>query len=131
LKVIACVGETEKEYDENQTKEVISRQLASIEGAIKKWENVVIAYEPVWAIGTGKSATPNQAQEVHLYIRNWLKEKVSEEVSNQTRILYGGSVTSTNCKDLISKEDIDGFLVGTLYLKNRGMFFKGRIFINY
>lgn len=78
---------------------------------------MVIAYEPVWAIGTGKTASPEQAQEVHDQLRGWLKSHVSAEVSKQTRILYGGSVTEKNAADLIGKQDVDGFLVGGASLK--------------
>ncbi len=78
---------------------------------------MVIAYEPVWAIGTGLVATPDQAQDVHKFIRNWLSENVSGDVAHQTRIIYGGSVKSSNCQELIKKEDIDGFLIGGASLK--------------
>lgn len=77
----------------------------------------MIAYEPVWAIGTGKTATPAQAQEVHAQLRKWLTDNVSEVVSKTTRILYGGSVTGANAKELGSQTDIDGFLVGGASLK--------------
>lgn len=77
----------------------------------------MIAYEPVWAIGTGKTATPQQAQEVHAQLRKWLSENVSSEVANTTRILYGGSVTGSNAKELAAQPDIDGFLVGGASLK--------------
>jgi len=76
------------------------------------WKHIVIAYEPVWAIGTGKTATPQIAQEVHQEIRKWLHQNVSQEVANQTRILYGGSVKGANANELASQVDIDGFLVG-------------------
>lgn len=79
--------------------------------------NVVLAYEPVWAIGTGKTATPDQAQEVHVSIRTWLRENVSRDVADNVRIQYGGSVTAATCKELASKPDIDGFLVGGASLK--------------
>jgi len=78
---------------------------------------VVIAYEPVWAIGTGKVATPAQAQDVHKNIRNWVAQHVSEDVAKSVRILYGGSVTADNCKELASQPDVDGFLVGGASLK--------------
>jgi triosephosphate isomerase len=77
----------------------------------------VVAYEPVWAIGTGKVASPEQAQETQAYVRSWLKDNVSEEVANATRIIYGGSVTEANCGDLIKQQDVDGFLVGGASLK--------------
>jgi len=78
---------------------------------------IVIAYEPVWAIGTGKTASPEQAQEVHAWLRQFLKDKVSADVSNTTRIIYGGSVTADNARDLAQRQDIDGFLVGGASLK--------------
>ena len=78
---------------------------------------MVLAYEPVWAIGTGKTATPQQAQEVHCKLRHWLSEKVSPTVSESLRIIYGGSVTAENAKDLAKESDIDGFLVGGASLK--------------
>lgn len=77
-----------------------------------QWKDVVVAYEPVWAIGTGKNASPQQAQDVHAFIRKWLEKNISKDVANETRILYGGSVKPNNCKDLITKQDVDGFLVG-------------------
>ena len=78
---------------------------------------MVLAYEPVWAIGTGKVASPQQAQEVHEQLRNWLSENISPEVAASTRIIYGGSVTASNCKELASQKDVDGFLVGGASLK--------------
>ncbi|RZC66662.1 hypothetical protein C5167_010352 [Papaver somniferum] len=84
---------------------------------ISNWDNVVIAYEPVWAIGTGKVASPQQAQEVHVAVRDWLKKNVSAEVASKTRIIYGGSVNGGNCAELAKEEDIDGFLVGGASLK--------------
>ena len=71
----------------------------------------------MWAIGTGKVATPEQAQETQAYVREWIRENVGEEVAKKTRIIYGGSVTEGNCKDLIKQEDVDGFLVGGASLK--------------
>lgn len=84
---------------------------------VSDWTNVVVAYEPVWAIGTGKTASPDQAQEVHEYLRGWLRDNVSAQVADSTRILYGGSVTGSNCVELGAKGDIDGFLVGGASLK--------------
>ena len=77
----------------------------------------MIAYEPVWAIGTGKTATPQIAQDAHAYIRSWLTDNVSAEVAAATRIQYGGSANAGNCADLIAQPDIDGFLVGGASLK--------------
>ncbi|EAW88721.1 triosephosphate isomerase 1, isoform CRA_a, partial [Homo sapiens] len=84
---------------------------------VKDWSKVVLAYEPVWAIGTGKTATPQQAQEVHEKLRGWLKSNVSDAVAQSTRIIYGGSVTGATCKELASQPDVDGFLVGGASLK--------------
>jgi len=84
---------------------------------ISDWSRVVLAYEPVWAIGTGKTATPAQAQEVHAQLRQWLTENVSPEVAQSTRIIYGGSVTAGTAAELASQPDIDGFLVGGASLK--------------
>lgn len=120
LKVIACIGETLQEREAGKTFEVVQHQLQAIAEAVKdadRWKNVVVAYEPVWAIGTGKVATKEQAQEVHTKLRKWLASKVSEPVAQSTRIIYGGSVTGDNCRDLIKQSDIDGFLVGGASLK--------------
>ncbi|KAF9133549.1 triosephosphate isomerase [Mortierella sp. 14UC] len=117
LKVMACVGEKLEEREANKTTEVVFRQLAAIAKHVSDWTNVVVAYEPVWAIGTGKVATPDQAQEVHKAIRNWLKENVSPEVAEATRIMYGGSVNGGNASTLAKEQDVDGFLVGGASLK--------------
>ncbi|KAF9551334.1 triosephosphate isomerase [Mortierella hygrophila] len=117
LKVMACIGEKLEEREADKTTEVVVRQLAAIAKHVTDWTNVVIAYEPVWAIGTGKVATPDQAQEVHKNIRAWLKENVSAEVAEATRIMYGGSVNGGNAATLAKEEDIDGFLVGGASLK--------------
>ncbi|KAK9136469.1 hypothetical protein Syun_015799 [Stephania yunnanensis] len=85
--------------------------------SVPGWDDVVIAYEPVWAIGTGKVATPQQAQEVHVAVRDWLRKNVSADVASKTRIIYGGSVNGSNCAELAKQEDIDGFLVGGASLK--------------
>lgn len=118
LKVIACVGEKLEEREADQTATVVETQMKAIAANVgNDWSKVVIAYEPVWAIGTGKTATPEQAQEVHVGIRAWLAKEVSEEVAASTRILYGGSVKAANCKDLGAQPDIDGFLIGGASLK--------------
>lgn len=117
LSIILCVGEKLEEREKGHTEQVVVRQLAACAKKIKDWKKVVIAYEPVWAIGTGKTATPAQAQEVHAQIRNWLKEKVKPDVADATRILYGGSVSADNCRDLAKQHDIDGSLVGGASLK--------------
>jgi len=114
LNIILCVGETLNERESNKTEEVIFSQLSQdLELVnVNDMSRVVIAYEPVWAIGTGKNATPEQAQATHLSIRNWLSERYSPEVSLSTRIIYGGSVKGNNCNDLAKQPDVDGFLVG-------------------
>jgi len=96
---------------------VLQAQLAGIAKHVTDWTNVVIAYEPVWAIGTGVVATPAQAQEVHSQLRAWLSANVSPAVAGSVRILYGGSVTGANCKELAALPDVDGFLVGGAALK--------------
>ncbi|XP_067006471.1 triosephosphate isomerase [Anabrus simplex] len=117
LSVIACIGEKLEEREAGQTEEVVYRQTKAFADKIKDWSRVVIAYEPVWAIGTGKTATPKQAQEVHKKLRQWLWDNVCPSVSKGTRIIYGGSVTAENCKELAKAADIDGFLVGGASLK--------------
>uniref|UniRef100_M8AXJ0 Triosephosphate isomerase, cytosolic n=1 Tax=Aegilops tauschii TaxID=37682 RepID=M8AXJ0_AEGTA len=117
LKVIACVGETLEQREAGSTMAVVAEQTKAIADKIKDWTNVVVAYEPVWAIGTGKVASPAQAQEVHANLRDWLKTNVSPEVAESTRIIYGGSVTGASCKELAAQPDVDGFLVGGASLK--------------
>ncbi|ORZ16418.1 triosephosphate isomerase [Absidia repens] len=117
VSVIACIGEKLEERESNITSEVVTRQLKGIADKIKDWSNVVVAYEPVWAIGTGKVATPEQAEEVHVTLRNWLASNVSKEVADSVRIIYGGSVNAKNAAELATKPNIDGFLVGGASLK--------------
>ena len=117
LKVIACIGEKLEEREAGKTMDVVSAQMAAFKDKVADWTKVVIAYEPVWAIGTGKVASPAQAQEVHKHLRNWLASQVSDDVSAKTRIIYGGSVTASNCSELAKEADIDGFLVGGASLK--------------
>ncbi|XP_027160357.1 triosephosphate isomerase, cytosolic [Coffea eugenioides] len=117
LKVIACVGETLEQRESGSTLEVVAAQTKAIADRVSDWTNVVVAYEPVWAIGTGKVATPAQAQEVHAELRKWLHANISPEVAASTRIIYGGSVNGANCKELAAQADVDGFLVGGASLK--------------
>ncbi|CAK8543926.1 unnamed protein product [Lathyrus sativus] len=117
LGVIACIGELLEEREAGKTFDVCFQQLKAYADAVPSWDNIVIAYEPVWAIGTGKVASPEQAQEVHIALRDWLKNNVSAEVASKTRIIYGGSVNGGNSAELAKKEDIDGFLVGGASLK--------------
>ena len=104
-----------KDREAGKTMQVCTTQLGAIARSITDWTNVVIAYEPVWAIGTGKTATNEQAQEVHGDLRNWLSKNVSSDVAKTTRIIYGGSVTDKNADALIKQADIDGFLVIFLF----------------
>jgi triosephosphate isomerase len=114
LSVMACIGETLQERESGATQDVCRRQLQAIVNELSAgdWEKVVIAYEPVWAIGTGKVATPEQAQETHAGIRAFMASAVSQDVASKVRIQYGGSVNAGNCEELAKQEDIDGFLVG-------------------
>ncbi len=116
---IVCVGENLNERQSGKTFEIIKDHLS---GAFKDWtsamiEKTIIAYEPVWAIGTGKVATPEEAQEAHKYIRGWLTGAFGSEAAQKVRIQYGGSVKVDNAAGLIVKEDIDGALVGGASLK--------------
>lgn len=117
LGVIACIGELLEEREANQTMDVVSAQMKAIAAHVTDWNRVVVAYEPVWAIGTGKVATPDQAQEVHVDVRKWLSSNVSQNVADTIRVIYGGSVSASNCVELAKQPDIDGFLVGGASLK--------------
>jgi len=114
LKPIFCIGEKLEEREANKTKDVVESQIKKGLKDVKKEEmkNIVIAYEPVWAIGTGKNATPEQADEVHLFIRNLLTKIFDKKTGEEAIILYGGSVNPENIKSLIAKDNIDGALVG-------------------
>jgi len=114
LKVIFCVGETLQEREAGKTLEVIENQLKNgLAGFTEEQlKGIIIAYEPVWAIGTGKTATPDQAQEVHAAIRGYLAKTYSNAFAQATRILYGGSVKDSNVDEIMAKEDVDGALVG-------------------
>ena len=117
LKSIVCLGESLEQREAGETNDHLKNQLNAIKSSVKDWSAVVLAYEPIWAIGTGKTATPDMAEETHSYIRQWLTENTSEEIANSVRIQYGGSVTGKTAGDLISKPNIDGFLVGGASLK--------------
>ena len=119
LKPIVCVGETDEERVQGVTQSVVNKQVRGALAGIEKLEDVVIAYEPVWAIGTGKVATSAQAQEVHAFIRGLIGELYGKAAAD-IRILYGGSVTKDNIAELKAMEDIDGALVGGASLKPDG-----------
>ena len=117
VNVIACIGETLEQRQGGEMFSILSGQLSAIAAAVSDWEKVVIAYEPVWAIGTGVVASPAQAQEVHAYVRKWIIDNVGAGIADKVRILYGGSVNDANCEELAQQEDVDGFLVGGASLK--------------
>jgi triosephosphate isomerase (TIM) len=119
LVAIVCVGETLEERDTGRTLEVVLSQLQDALAGIKSEDasRVIVAYEPVWAIGTGRNATPEQAQEVHASIREALRDHLGQVAADGIRILYGGSVTPDNVDSLMAKPDIDGALVGGASLK--------------
>lgn len=119
LKVIFCIGESLEEREANKQNEVVKAEL---EGSVfnlsaEDFAKIVIAYEPIWAIGTGKTATSEQAEEIHAYIRSVIAEKYGNEVAENTSILYGGSCKASNAPELFAKADIDGGLIGGASLK--------------
>ena len=119
LKPIFCIGEVKEEREANRQNEVVKAQL---EGSVfdldaSDFAKLVIAYEPVWAIGTGLTATPEQAQEIHAYIRSIIAERYGKEIADNCSILYGGSCNGSNAKGLFANPDIDGGLIGGASLK--------------
>jgi len=116
LKCVFAIGEKKEERESGKTMEVLIKQMEQIKGLLDP-AKVVIAYEPVWAIGTGLTATPEVAQETHADIRKWIAENVSAECAEGIRIQYGGSANGKNAPDLSKQPDIDGFLVGGASLK--------------
>ncbi|MBR5084010.1 MAG: triose-phosphate isomerase [Prevotella sp.] len=119
LKVIFCIGESLEEREADKQNEIVKAEL---EGSVfnlsaEEFKNIIIAYEPIWAIGTGKTASAEQAEEIHAYIRSVIAEKYGEQIANDTTILYGGSCKASNAKELFSKPDIDGGLIGGASLK--------------
>ena len=119
LKVIFCVGETLEERENGEMDEVLRRQVGKGLGGLDEadFERLVIAYEPVWAIGTGLTASPDQAEEAHGFVRALVREQFDESVSDGLRIQYGGSVKPENVDELMEKENVDGALVGGASLK--------------
>ena len=120
LKVILCVGEVLEEREQGITEEIVGLQTKVALGGVEKAElaNIIIAYEPVWAIGTGKTATPDQAQEVNHYIRTVIAGLYDEEAAEAITIQYGGSMNAGNAEELVGKVDVDGGLIGGASLKS-------------
>ncbi len=112
LKTIICIGETESERETGRTLDVLKTQLAGSVPESSNAENTVIAYEPVWAIGTGKSATTEDVADIHKEIRKYIAEMKGQDVADKMKILYGGSVKSSNAAELLALEDVDGALIG-------------------
>jgi triosephosphate isomerase len=114
LTPIVCVGETLEERDAGNAEKVVATQLAQSLAELTAIEviRIVLAYEPVWAIGTGRTATPTQAQQMHAFIRQWISQTFDSNAANDLRILYGGSVKPENISELMGEADIDGALVG-------------------
>lgn len=119
MQVVFCIGEHLEEREAGKEEETVKKQLEDSLFFIsaQQMKNVIIAYEPVWAIGTGKTATPEQAQEIHAYIRSLIEQKYNATIAQEISILYGGSVNPGNAKELFAKEDVDGGLVGGAALK--------------
>ncbi|MUP44267.1 triose-phosphate isomerase [Gramella sp. BOM4] len=114
MTVIFCFGEELEDRKNEKHFEVVETQLKEALFQLSKdaWNKVILAYEPVWAIGTGETASPEQAQEMHKFIRNLLEKNIGGEIANNTSILYGGSVKPDNAKEIFAKEDVDGGLIG-------------------
>ena len=114
LKAIYCCGEDLEVRDAGNHVNFVQSQLEASLGNLttEQMESVIIAYEPIWAIGTGKTATPQQAQDMHASIRGWLVSKFGENTASQTSILYGGSCKPSNAAELFAQEDVDGGLIG-------------------
>ena len=119
VNVVMCIGETEEEREAGKTEKVLERQLNyGLKDILPPdMKNVILAYEPVWAIGTGKTATPEIAEQAHKFIRDWISQKFGGKIADEISILYGGSIKVSNIRELIAQEDIDGGLIGGASLK--------------
>ncbi len=119
LKIIFCCGENLEQREANKHFEVIKKQLTETVFTLIKedFDSIILAYEPIWAIGTGKTATPEQAQEIHKFIRSLISEKFGNDIAQETTILYGGSCKPANAKQLFVNPDVDGGLIGGAALK--------------
>ncbi|GGW83156.1 triose-phosphate isomerase [Salegentibacter mishustinae] len=119
MKIIFCFGEELADRKSDKHFDLVAKQLEESLYQISEadWKNVILAYEPVWAIGTGETASPEQAQEMHAFIRRNISEKFNDEIAQNVSILYGGSVKPANAKEIFAKEDVDGGLIGGASLK--------------
>jgi len=113
LNLVYCIGESEEQRDKEQTEEVLDEQLSALKGVHIDWTKTIIVYEPRWAMGTGTIASADQTQEACEQIREWVAKNFSQADADATRIVYGGSVTESNCENLVKLPDVDGFLVGS------------------
>jgi triosephosphate isomerase len=119
MKIIFCFGEELADRKSDKHFDLVAKQLEESLYQISEadWKNVILAYEPVWAIGTGETASPEQAQEMHAFIRKNISEKFNDDIAQNVSILYGGSVKPANAKEIFAKEDVDGGLIGGASLK--------------
>lgn len=118
LGILYCLGENKEEHDSEHSFDILSEQLNVLKAAnITNWANVVLVYEPLWALGTGTIASADQTQEIAEHIRDWVRQNIGEEQAQIVRIVYGGSVTETNVDKLIELADVDGFMIGSTSTK--------------
>ena len=124
IKIIFCFGEELKDRKTNNHFNIISNQISEslFHLSSSDWNNIILAYEPIWAIGTGETASSNQVQEMHSFIRNFIAQKYSNELAQKISILYGGSVKPNNAKEIFSMIDVDGGLIGGASLKSKDFF---------
>ena len=124
MKIIFCLGEQLKDRKTNNHSTIISNQISESLFHLNSadWDNIILAYEPVWAIGTGETASSDQVQEMHSFIRNFIAQKYSAELAQNVSILYGGSVKPSNAKEIFSMEDVDGGLIGGASLNSKDFF---------
>ena len=124
IKIIFCFGEELKDRKTNNHFNIISNQISEslFHLSSSDWDNIILAYEPIWAIGTGETASSDQVQEMHSFIRNFIAQKYSNELAQKISILYGGSVKPNNAKEIFSMRDVDGGLIGGASLKSKDFF---------
>ena len=124
MKIIFCFGEQLKDRKTNNHSTIISNQISESLFHLNSsdWDNIILAYEPVWAIGTGETASSDQVQEMHSFIRNFIAQKYSAELAQNVSILYGGSVKPSNAKEIFSMDDVDGGLIGGASLNSKDFF---------